>query len=32
MAELEKVDVDTLIEEAYASMYTETKVVYEGYR
>ena len=32
LAELSKVDVDALIEEAYASMYTVTKVVYEGYR
>ncbi len=32
LRELEKVDVDALIEEAYASMYTVTKVVYDGYR
>ena len=32
MRELEKVDVDALLDEAYASMYTVTKVVYDGYR
>ncbi len=32
LAELAKVDADALIEEAYASMYTVTKVVYDGYR
>ena len=32
MAELKKVDFDSLIEEAYSSMYTVTKLVYEGYR
>ena len=32
MAELAKLDVDALMEEAYASMYTVTKLVYEGYR
>ena len=32
MRELSKVDVDALLEEAYATMTTETKVVYEGYR
>lgn len=32
MAELAKVDADALIEEAYATMYTETKLVYDGYR
>ena len=32
MRELSKVDVEGLIEEAYATMTTETKVVYEGYR
>ena len=32
MAELEKVDFDSLIEEAYASMYTVTKLVYDNYR
>ena len=32
LAELSKVDVDALIEEAYASMYTVTKVVYDGYK
>ena len=32
MRELEKVDVDALIEEAYATMYTETKLIYPNYR
>ncbi|MBQ8372415.1 MAG: tRNA 4-thiouridine(8) synthase ThiI [Clostridia bacterium] len=32
MAELAKVDVEALIEEAYGTMYTETKLVYDGYR
>ena len=32
MAELNKVDVDALLEEAYASMYTETKLIYPNYR
>ena len=32
MRELEKVDVDALIEEAYATMTTETKLVYPEYR
>ena len=32
MRELEKVDVDALLEEAYASMYTETKLIYPNYR
>ena len=32
MRELEKVDVDALIEEAYATMTTETKLVYPGYK
>lgn len=32
MSELAKLDVDALIEEAYATMYTETKVVYDGYK
>ena len=32
MAELNKVDVDGLLEEAYNSMYTVTKLVYDGYR
>ncbi len=32
MRELEKVDVEALLEEAYASMYTETKLVYPEYR
>jgi len=31
-AELAKVNVEALLDEAYASMYTETKLVYEGYR
>ena len=32
MRELAKVDVEALLDEAYATMTTETKVVYEGYR
>ena len=32
MAELSKVDVEGLLEEAYASMYTVTKLVYDGYK
>ena len=32
MAELGKVDADALIEEAYATMYTETKLVFESYK
>ena len=32
MAELAKLDVDALMEEAYSSMYTVTKLVYENYR
>lgn len=32
MAELQKVDFPALCEEAYASMYTETKLIFEGYR
>ena len=32
MRELSKVDVDALLEEAYATMYTETKLVYPDYR
>ncbi len=32
MRELDKVDVDALLEEAYASMYTETKLIYPNYR
>ena len=32
MKELSKVDADVLIEEAYATMKTVTKLVYEGYR
>lgn len=32
MRELEKVDVEALIEEAYATKYTETKLIYPTYR
>ncbi len=32
LAELAKVDADALIEEAWGSMYTETKTIFEGYR
>ncbi len=32
MNELGKIDFDGLFEEAYASMYTEVKTVYDGYR
>ena len=32
MRELAKVDVEALIEEAYATMYTETKLIYPTYR
>ena len=32
MRELAKVDADALIEEAYATMYTETKLVFPTYR
>ena len=32
MKELEKIDFDALLEEAYASMYTETKLVFENYK
>ena len=32
MRELDKVDVEALLEEAYASMYTETKLIYPNYR
>lgn len=32
LIELAKVDADALIEEAYASMYTETRVIFDGYR
>ena len=32
LAELQKVDMDALLDEAYGSMYTLTKKVYEGYR
>ena len=32
LAELEKVDADALIEEAYATMYTETQRIFDGYR
>lgn len=31
MRELEKVDVEALLDEAYASMYTETKLIYPNY-
>ena len=32
MAEIAKLDFEGLLDEAYASMYTETKLVYPGYR
>jgi len=32
MAEVAKLDMDALLEEAYASMYTVTKLVYDGYK
>ncbi len=32
MRELDKVDVEALIDEAYATMYTETKLIYPTYR
>ncbi len=32
MRELDKVDVEALIDEAYATMYTETKLIYPDYR
>ena len=32
MRELEKVDIEALMEEAYATMTTETKLVYPNYR
>ena len=32
MAQLERIDFDALLEEAYESMYTETKLVYPNYR
>ena len=32
MAELQKVDVDALLEEAYSGMTTETKLIVDGYR
>ena len=32
MRELAKIDVDALIEEAYATMYTETKLIYPSYK
>ena len=32
MRELEKVDVEALLDEAYATMYTETKLIYPTYR
>lgn len=30
--ELEKLDMEALMDEAYATMYTETKLIYDGYR
>ncbi len=32
MAELQKVDFAALLEEAYATMYTETRLIYDSYR
>jgi thiamine biosynthesis protein ThiI len=32
LAQLEKVDMNALLEEAYSSMYTVTKLVYENYK
>ena len=32
MHELKKIDFDALFEEAYSSMYTESRLVHEGYR
>lgn len=32
MREVEKLDVEALLDEAYATMYTETKLVYPGYK
>lgn len=32
LKELEKLDVDALLEQAYSSMYTETKLIYPDYR
>lgn len=32
MAQLEKVDAETLLEEAWASMYTETRMIFEDYK
>ena len=32
LRELEKVDVEALLDEAYATMYTETKLIYPNYR
>ena len=32
MAQLEKVDADALLEEAWESMYTETRTIFEDYR
>ena len=32
MRELEKIDVEALLDEAYATMYTETKLIYPNYR
>ena len=32
MRELSKIDVEALLEEAYATKYTETKLIYPNYR
>ena len=32
MRELEKVDVEALLDEAYATLYTETKLIYPTYK
>jgi hypothetical protein len=32
MAELEKLDFDALVEEAYNGMYTETRLIFPEYR
>ncbi|MDY3845454.1 MAG: tRNA uracil 4-sulfurtransferase ThiI [Eubacteriales bacterium] len=32
MQELKKIDFDALMDEAYSSMYTETRLIHEGYR
>lgn len=32
LREVEKLDLDALLDEAYATMYTETKLVYPGYK